>query len=206
MLEPRKHRKIILLIAWWGAFLAIFATVILNSYRLASKWEAEEIRALILLDGGGQPWDVSRLGDSIALVYFGYTFCPDVCPTTLSILAAEAETWREKGRNVVALFITVDPDRDTPAAVKAYAASFGDAVIGISGTTAQIERAMETFGVTAVRDGQGDQYLIDHSTKVFALNGNGTNILLLFDDDYDKLPKIMETTVFAELTRDGILD
>src|SRR5450631_2069168 len=87
-----------------------------------------------LIDGDGKPVTEQTWRGKYMVVYFGYTFCPDVCPTTLSSLSDALDKLGAKADRVAPLFITVDPKRDTPAVVKQYAAAFGNRIIGLTGS------------------------------------------------------------------------
>ena len=91
-----------------------------------------------LIDGDGKPVTDQTWRGKYLLVYFGYTFCPDVCPTTLNSVADAVDKLGAKADRLQPLFITVDPKRDTPAVVKQYAAAFGPRIVGLTGTPEQI--------------------------------------------------------------------
>lgn len=111
-----------------------------------------------------------------SLIFFGYTFCPDVCPTTL----AETTAWREQlgltPEELRIIFVTVDPDRDTPEMVKAYVEGFDPSVIGLVGTPEQTERAKAAFGVFSEKSGdvESEFYLVDHTALTFLIDADGT--------------------------------
>jgi len=107
------------------------------------------------------------------LVYFGYTFCPNTCPTALmdisSVLGGEADV-------IQPLFITVDPQRDTPDVLQEYTRSFDPRIIGLSGDEQQIAAAAQAYGAyyTPRKTGQGDEdYLIDHSSYIYLMDPRG---------------------------------
>jgi protein SCO1 len=106
------------------------------------------------------------------LVYFGYTHCPDICPTTLAEIA---DVFRKiPDKPIKALFITVDPDRDTPKVMGDYVSSFGPRIIGLSGSPAEIAKVEKEFRVYSqkgpVKDGD---YAMDHSSVVYVMDRNG---------------------------------
>ena len=108
-----------------------------------------------------------------ALIFFGYTHCPDVCPTTLFELS-EIFAKLGKDRKIAALFITVDPERDTPAVLKDYLASFDSRILGLSGDPAAIEAVKKAYRVYAKRNpGENGSYLIDHTALVYLLDKQG---------------------------------
>lgn len=111
-----------------------------------------------------------------SLVFFGYTFCPDVCPTTL----AETAAWRQQigvqANDLRVIFVTVDPDRDTLDKVKGYVEGFDPGIIGLAGDQAQTEAAKAAFGVFSQKKGAaGDPYyLVDHTALVFLIGADGS--------------------------------
>jgi protein SCO1/2 len=110
------------------------------------------------------------------IIYFGYTFCPDLCPTELQTLSAARDRLGDKGKAIKILFVTVDPERDTPSVMGDFAANFGPQVIGLTGSPEQIAAAAKVFGVyyqkIPLPDAQGE-YAMDHSTAVYALDKDG---------------------------------
>lgn len=111
-----------------------------------------------------------------SLIFFGYTFCPDVCPTTL----AETTAWRAQlglaPEDLRIIFVTVDPERDTPEMVKAYVEGFDPSVIGLVGSIEETEKAKAAFGVFSERSGDVDSefYLVDHTALTFLIDADGT--------------------------------
>jgi len=126
-----------------------------------------------LQDGNGQTVSNQTLKGRPFLVYFGYTHCPDVCPTELAHISEVLDKMGKK--SIPALFITVDPDRDTPKIMQDYVSSFNPAIIGLSGTPQAVAATEKTFRVFA-RKGEkqpdGD-YSMDHSSVVYLMDKNG---------------------------------
>ena len=126
-----------------------------------------------LQDGNGKTVSDQTLKGRPFLVYFGYTHCPDVCPTELAHISDILTKMGDKA--IPALFITVDPDRDTPKIMQDYVSSFNPAIVGLSGSPQAVEAAEKTFRVFA-RKGEkqpdGD-YSMDHSSVVYLMNKNG---------------------------------
>ena len=106
------------------------------------------------------------------LVFFGYTHCPDVCPTALFEIS---EIFKALGPNqkISALFITIDPERDTPAVLKEYLSSFDSRIIGLSGTPAQIESVEKAYRVYAKKVGTGADYSMDHTAIIYLMDKDG---------------------------------
>jgi protein SCO1/2 len=129
--------------------------------------------AFALEDGAGKTVSDQTLRGRPFLVYFGYTHCPDVCPTELAKISDILGKMGDKP--VPTLFITVDPERDTPKAMQDYVSSFNPAIIGLSGSPEAVAATEKTFRVFA-RKGQpqpdGD-YSMDHSSVVYLMDKNG---------------------------------
>jgi len=129
-----------------------------------------------LVDGDGNAVTDRTWRGKYMLVYFGYTFCPDVCPTTLSAVADALDKLGPKADRVQPLFITVDPKRDVPAVVKQYAAAFGPRVVGLTGSPEQIADVAKAYRVYYAehRTGTGpDDYTMDHSSVLYLMGPDG---------------------------------
>ena len=122
----------------------------------------------------GKPFSSAELNGKPAAVFFGFTHCPDVCPTTIARLT---KLRRELGKGDDALsivFITVDPERDTPSDVDTYIKLYDSPVIGLTGTPAQIEQVKKQFGIYSRKvDQPGGSYSVDHTATVILLDRRG---------------------------------
>jgi protein SCO1/2 len=130
-----------------------------------------------LEDGSGKPVTDRDFRGKYMLVYFGYTFCPDVCPTTLNAVADAMDKLGPAASRVQPLFITVDPKRDTPAVVRKYAAAFGPNIEGLTGTPDEIAKVTKAYRVYYAehRTGPGpDDYSMDHSSVLYLMNPDGS--------------------------------
>lgn len=108
------------------------------------------------------------------LVYFGYTFCPDACPTTLQTIADALKGLGPKAHEVVPVFVTVDPARDHPAVLRKYLAAFGPEFVGLTGTGAQIAVVAQAYRVYYARHDQpGGGYSIDHADTLYLMAPDG---------------------------------
>jgi protein SCO1/2 len=107
------------------------------------------------------------------LVFFGFTHCPDVCPTTLFQISEVLRATGTKGRDLRALFFTVDPERDTPDVLRSYLASFDERIVGLTGDSAAVESAVKAFRVFArkVPTTDGD-YTMEHTSIVYLMDGD----------------------------------
>jgi protein SCO1/2 len=129
-----------------------------------------------LLDGDGKPVTDKDFRGKYMLVYFGYTFCPDVCPTTLNAVGDALDKLGPKAEKIRPLFITVDPKRDTPALVKQFAAAFGPRIVGLTGSAEQIAAVAKAYRVYYAehRTGPGpDDYTMDHSSILYLMGPDG---------------------------------
>jgi len=108
------------------------------------------------------------------LVYFGYTQCPDACPTALTSIAAALDMLKARRDTVAPIFITVDPARDTPAVMGHYVALFDKQITGLTGTQAQIDRVTREYRVYAARHPtKGGGYTMDHSSIIYLMDPQG---------------------------------
>lgn len=138
-----------------------------------------------LVDGNGRPTTERRFAGRYRIVYFGYTFCPDVCPTDVQVIgAALREVERSdpaKGAKVVPIFITVDPERDTPAVVRQFVAAFHPRMVGLTGTPDQIARVAREYAVYSAKGATqpGGGYLMNHSRQAYLMDPDGKPMALL---------------------------
>lgn len=129
-----------------------------------------------LQDGNGKQVTDRDFRGKYLLVYFGYTFCPDVCPTTLNEVADALDKLGAKADRLQPIFITVDPKRDSPAVVKQYAAAFTPRLIGLTGTDEQIAKVAQEYRVYYAehRSGPGsNDYTMDHSSVLYLMGPDG---------------------------------
>lgn len=129
-----------------------------------------------LQNGDGKPVTDKDFRGKYMLVYFGFTFCPDVCPTTLNSVSDALDKIGPKADKVRPLFISVDPKRDTPAVVKQFAAAFGPRITGLTGTAAQIAAVAKAYRMYYAehRTGPGpDEYTMDHSSILYLMGPDG---------------------------------
>jgi len=109
------------------------------------------------------------------LVFFGYTYCPDVCPTTLAVMSEALKMMGQRAEKVAPVFITVDPKRDTPEKLKSYLDSFGPEFVGLTGNTSDIANVAKGYRVY-YREQSSDQkgdYGVDHSGVIYLMDPNG---------------------------------
>src|SRR5579863_2426668 len=142
-----------------------------------------------LEDGNGKQVTDRDYRGKYMLVYFGYTFCPDVCPTTLNEVADALDHLGGKANDLQPVFITVDPKRDTPAVVKQYTAAFSPKLIGLTGTPEQIAAVAQAYRVYYAehRTGPGpNDYSMDHSSILYLMGPDGKFIAPVRADESGK--------------------
>ena len=136
---------------------------------------AEFARKLELPDVDGMPRSLADWKGKVTVVFFGYTQCPDVCPTTMTELAAIRKSLGAEGDKLQSVFVTIDPERDTPEILKAYVANFGPGFTALRGTPEQTAAAAKEFKVffAKVPGRNGGNYTMDHSAASFVFDPAG---------------------------------
>ena len=140
-----------------------------------------------LSDVNGQRFRLSELKGQVVIMFFGYTSCPDVCPVTLTDFLRIRSKLGDQGEEVGFVFVTVDPDRDTPERMKKYLTNFDPTIIGLTGERTELEVVWSSYGVyeAKVDGGSEGNYLVDHSSRIYVIDADG-NLLLtyLFGTEY----------------------
>ena len=138
--------------------------------------EAREIASFSLIDHNSAVFDNSVLKDRWSFIFFGYTHCPDVCPTTLSVLNSVAQKLGDLDEDIRFVFLSVDPERDTPEQLAQFVSYFNADFIGVTGTPEGIEQITRQLGVLHIRaqpEEGASGYLVDHSASVFLFDPDG---------------------------------
>lgn len=139
--------------------------------------EARELPAVTLTDHQGENWTRESLEGEWQYLFFGFTNCPDVCPLTLATLAGALDQLEQSQAAVVpgVVFVSVDPQRDTPAAMKTYVEHFNDDFVGVTGERAAIDRLTEALGIsyTLHEPGEDGDYAVDHSAAILLIDPQG---------------------------------
>ncbi len=141
-----------------------------------------------LTDQNGRPFTDRDLAGRYPIVYFGYTFCPDVCPTDFGALAAGLKQVERTdpaiGAKVVPVFISVDPARDTPAVVGQFVRAFHPRAIGLTGSTDAIARVAKEYGVfySRAKPGPDGGYMVTHSSAAYLMGPDGKPLALAGQD------------------------
>ncbi|GAB4203434.1 MAG: SCO family protein [Roseiflexaceae bacterium] len=129
-----------------------------------------------LSDQDGRPFLLSEQRGKVVVLFFGFSSCPDICPTALADLANARRQLGDDGRDIQVAMVTLDPERDTPAALKRYVTRFDPTFLGLTGTPAQLEAAQKAYGVTAIRRELPEsalKYTIDHSGYLYVIDRDG---------------------------------
>jgi protein SCO1/2 len=150
-----------------------------------------------LTDQNGKAVSSTDFHGKYQLIYFGYSFCPDVCPTTLGVISQALDQMGVDQNRIVPIFITIDPERDTPSVLKSYMAAFGPRFVGLTGTPAQIAAVEKEYRVYAKKQPlPGGGYGMDHSSVIYLMGADGR--LVTF---YDELisPEQLEKDLKAKI-------
>ena len=207
--EPTHNRtlKRVRMMSW--ALVVVSAAVL--AITLLTRPEGQQSQAPETIGGlptVGGPFELTaHTGETVTpasfpnkhmLIFFGYTHCPDICPTTLADVTNALDSIApEKAAKVQPLFVTVDPERDTPAFLRDYMSNFHPSMLGLTGTDAQLKQVTEAYRVfysKATVEGQADEdYLVDHSTTVFLMEpGGGLAALFNHNDDGARIAATLE--------------
>jgi protein SCO1/2 len=187
----------------WMKLLALALLCALTaSCAKEQPWRLQNIRGLVpdlafsMTDDKSTPVSAADYRGKVVLLYFGYTNCPDVCPTTLATLAQAIRAAGNRGKDVRVLFVTVDPDRDSLARLHEYVNAFGPAFVGLRGTPEALKELTRRYRVAyslEPADAQG-RYEVNHSSGVFVFDRDGHGRLLM-------LPKATAEDLIVDLQR-----
>ena len=138
-------------------------------------------RDMILQEGSGQTRSLADFKGKLTLVFFGFTQCPDVCPTAMAELAQTMELLGQDAKDVQVLMISVDPERDTPEVLTAYVQAFNPSFTGLSGTPEQLSQTAKSFKAYYAKSpgATPDQYSMDHASSFYLLDKDGEARVLI---------------------------
>ena len=146
-----------------------------------------------LTGSDGKPFSSAKLNGRPSAIFFGFTHCPDVCPTTLARLVRLRKQLGPEGDKLQILFVTVDPERDGPAEVGKYAELFNAPVTGLTGSPAQIEQVKKQYGIYSNKGpAEGGDYSVDHTATVLLFDSGGefTGTIAQEENDQAALDKL----------------
>ena len=177
-------RRSILVFA--GACVAIAAALAVVTMVLVNRQPAAPITGEIISTGQpqvggpfqlvneeGQAVDQTILNGKWSLVFFGFTYCPDFCPATLGMLEATKQQLGAQAEDMQLVFISVDPERDTPQAMKDYLSSYPMDVVGLTGSPAQVKAAADAYRAVYQKVGDGEDYTMNHSLTIYLMGPDG---------------------------------
>ncbi len=176
-MTARSLRILVISAAFLAGLFLCFGVVLVVSSRMSTPG-AQQIAAVggpfKLIDQNGKALSDQDLGGHPFLVFFGFTHCPDVCPTTLFEVSEILRTLGPDADRIRAVFITVDPERDTPAVMKDYLSSFDPHLSGLSGDPAEIARVAKEYRVYYKKVPlDGGEYTMDHTAIVYLMDKDG---------------------------------
>ncbi|HWU19763.1 MAG TPA: SCO family protein [Devosia sp.] len=127
-----------------------------------------------LVNQRGEPVDQTMFQGHPSALFFGFTHCPEVCPTTMAEMSTWFEALGDEGKNLQAYFVTVDPERDTPEILGDYVSWVSDRITGVTGSQTEIDKIVKAWGVYAAKVPlEGGDYTMDHTASVFLLDSKG---------------------------------
>jgi protein SCO1/2 len=189
--------------ARWMKLLALgLLCALAASCAKEQPWRLQNIRGLVpdlafsMTDDEGRAVSAAEFRGKVVLLYFGYTNCPDVCPTTLATLAQAIRAAGNRGNDVRVLFVTVDPERDSLARMHEYVNAFGPEFVGLRATPEALKELTKRYRVAyslEAPDAQG-RYEVNHSSGVFVFDRDGRGRLLM-------LPKATVEDLSVDLQR-----
>jgi protein SCO1/2 len=136
-------------------------------------------KALELSDAQGKPRRLEDFRGKVLVLFFGFTRCPDICPTTLAEVAAAVKTLGAEAERVQVLFVTLDPERDTERVIGDYVRAFDPRFVALRGDAAATQRVAKDFKIYYEKRKQGETYTIDHSSQSYVIDAQGRLRLLV---------------------------
>jgi protein SCO1/2 len=194
-------RRLLVILALLAVAFAVLTGIAVRRGVLAPKPQTAAVGGPFqLVDQSGRKVDQSVLEGKWSAVFFGYTFCPDACPTTLFALGQAQKLLGPKAQDFQTVFISVDPSRDTPQKLKDYLATdaFPKGSIGLTGTPDQVARAASAYHVYYQKAGEGEGYAVNHSTITYLMNPKGQFACVI---PYNESPQQIAARVEAAMAR-----
>jgi len=174
----------------WRSSVVLLALLVAACSPQAPKFRSTDIagadfgKEFVLNAPDGKPRSLADFRGKLVVLFFGYTHCPDVCPTTLADLAAVMKQLGADASRVQVLFVTVDPERDTPEVLAKYVPAFDASFLGLSGDPAATQRAAKEFKIFYEKrpGGAPGAYTVDHSAQSYVLDSQGRLRLFVRQD------------------------
>lgn len=176
---PRRKLPIVRTALW--AMVAVMAGILLYLWTFGIQSTDGRLDAatqpygsdFTLVDQTGETFTQDDLRGAPTALFFGFTHCPDICPTTLYELAGHRQALQAEGEDIQIVFVTVDPERDTPEILGQYVANVGTQVTALSGEPDAVRAMLVGWGIHASRVGEGENYTMDHTASVVLLGSAG---------------------------------
>ena len=160
----------------WFARLVLQRTVVEDELAATRFPVAREIQPFELVDHNHAVFNNAALQQRWSFLFFGYTYCPDVCPTTLSVLNSIAQRLQDVDEDIRFVMVTVDPQRDTPERLAEYVTYFNGDFLGVTGSDQELEQLTRQLGILYNRvesENGSENYLVDHTAAVFLFDPDG---------------------------------
>jgi len=178
--------------------LGIASVIYIWADGVAEKFEQNLVRNATLKDLEGGEWNARKLGKKIGVLYFGYTFCPDVCPISLDNLVSVLSGGKIDGGVFQPIFVSVDPERDSPRIIGEYLSNFSDNIIGVSGSVSELRLFAWIMGASySLRRTQKSdmEYLVDHSANFYLVNSRGDLIVMPTRDTPEQIENSLRKSI-----------
>ncbi|MBL13541.1 MAG: hypothetical protein CFH08_00191 [Alphaproteobacteria bacterium MarineAlpha3_Bin7] len=178
--------------------LGIASVIYVWADGVAEKFEQNLVRNATLKDLEGGEWNARKLGKKIGVLYFGYTFCPDVCPISLDNLVSALSGGKIEEGVFQPIFVSVDPERDSPRIIAEYLSNFSDNIIGVSGSVSDLRLFAWIMGASySLRRTQKSdrEYLVDHSANFYLVNSRGDLIVMPTRDTPEQIEKSLRKSI-----------
>ena len=178
--------------------LGIASVIYVWADGVAEKFEQNLVRNATLKDLEGGEWNARKLGKKIGVLYFGYTFCPDVCPISLDNLVSALSGGKIEEGVFQPIFVSVDPERDTPRIIAEYLSNFSDNIIGVSGSVSELRLFSWIMGASySLRRTQKSdrEYLVDHSANFYLVNSRGDLIVMPTRDTPEQIENSLRKSI-----------
>ena len=178
--------------------LGIASVIYVWADGVAEKFEQNLVRNATLKDLEGGDWNARKLGKKIGVLYFGYTFCPDVCPISLDNLVSALSGGKIEEGVFQPIFVSVDPERDSPRIIAEYLSNFSDNIIGVSGSVSDLRLFAWIMGASySLRRTQKSdrEYLVDHSANFYLVNSRGDLIVMPTRDTPEQIENSLRKSI-----------
>jgi protein SCO1/2 len=202
MIKPkgRSNRTLLIIMVAMMAIVAVFVVV---AWQVVKSGPRDREAAATSTPAIGGPFTlVDQNGNTVSdqayaglyrLIYFGYTSCPDACPTELQIMGQAVDSLGPDAKKVQPIFITIDPARDTPPQLASYVPQFDRRLVGLTGTPQQIAQVAKEFRVYYAKADNSPSYAMEHSSFVYLMDPAGKFITVFSSDtDADKMAEAIE--------------